>query len=144
MARKKSARRNAEPENLDAQAALEATEPTENGGSITKTEAVRRALAAGKELPGEAVPYIQSEFGIEINPQHFSAVKSGLKKRGGATKPKGRPGRKPREAEEGYLAPPARKAAQGEDDLLAAIEAMKPLVESLGADRVKRIADLLG
>jgi hypothetical protein len=29
-------------------------------------------------------------------------------------------------------------------DLLAALEAMKPLVVALGAEKVKRVADLLG
>ena len=59
---------------------------------------------------------------------------------------KGKPGRKPKESlsqgVDGYLATPPQ-AANGEADLLAAMEAMKPLVAALGADKVKRIADLL-
>ena len=45
---------------------------------------------------------------------------------------------------EGYVAPPEKpRAVTGETDLLAAMEAMKPLVAALGAEKVKRIADLL-
>jgi hypothetical protein len=41
-------------------------------------------------------------------------------------------------AVEGYLAPPPKaKAMDGQNELLAAVEAMKPLMESLGADKVK-------
>ena len=83
--------------------------------------------------------------------QTFSSYKSELEGKGGqeeAAAPKGKPGRKPKaapsQAVEGYLAPPPKpQAAGGETDLLAAMEAMKPLVAALGADKVKRIADLL-
>ena len=75
---------------------------------------------------------------------HFSAVKSQLKKReGGGAAPKGRPGRKPEAAVEGYLAPP-KVVPTGEGDLLEALEAMKPLVARLGVEKVKRIVDLPG
>lgn len=50
----------------------------------------------------------------------------------------------PEEAVEGYLAPPPQHPASGETDLLDAMEAMKPLVASLGKEQVKRIVDLLG
>ena len=63
--------------------------------------------------------------------------------------PKGKPGRKPKAAAsqgvEGYLAPPPKPQAPSEQpDLLAAMEAMKPLVEALGKDKAHRIIDLLG
>jgi hypothetical protein len=108
-----------------------------------------RRRAEHRQQPlGTEPPYIRKEFGIEIAPQHFSNVKSQLKKRGGGGAPKGKPGRKPKAAAgasvEGYLAPPPKRASSGEPDLLAAMEAMKPLVASLGADKVKRIVDLLG
>jgi hypothetical protein len=113
------------------------------GKVISKADAVRAALAAGFEGPQDGTAYIRKEFGIEIAPQHFSAVKSQLKKAAGA--PKGKPGRKPKAAIDGYLAPPPKRHSRdGQPDLLAAMEAMKPLVESLGVDTVKRLADLLG
>jgi hypothetical protein len=108
----------------------------------SKTDAVRRAIAAGQEGPQEGTAWIRQELRIEMTPQHFSAVKSQLKKReGGAL---GRPGRKPKALIEGYLAPPPGLQSIGQPDLLAAMEAMKPLVTALGAEKVKRIADLLG
>jgi hypothetical protein len=44
---------------------------------------------------------------------------------------------------EGYLAPPPKPGSTGGSESLDAMEAMKPLVAALGAERVKRIADLL-
>lgn len=99
-------------------------------------------LAEGIDNPSVASSEIKSRFGIDVTPQHFSATKSQMKSKAG--KQKGKPGRKPKAAVEGYLAPPPKPQAAGETDLLAAMEAMKPLVAALGADKVKRIADLLG
>jgi len=74
MARKKTAaHRHVEPEDerqdIEAQEAVEAQEPEADGGkSMTKTEAIRRALAAGFDGPQEGTAYIRKEFGIEIAP----------------------------------------------------------------------------
>jgi hypothetical protein len=116
-----------------------------NGKPITKVEAVRRALAAGFEMPQEGTAYIRSEFGIELAPQHFSATKSQLKKRSLGKSPKAKPGRRPKALVEGYLAPPPKKRLPPDgSELLDAMEAMKPLVASLGKEQVKRIVDLIG
>src|SRR5258708_5095599 len=101
-------------------------------GDISKSEAIRRALAAGFEGPQEGTAYIRKEFGIEIAPGHFSAVKATEKKKGKMAA-KGKPGRKPKEAPsqgvEGYLAPPPKaQTVDSQAELLAAMEAMKPLV----------------
>ena len=113
---------------------------------MSKSDAARAAIKHGIENPTEASEFILKKFGIEISPSHFSAVKSLDKKATGpAPATKGKPGRKPKVAKkpvEGYLAPPPKQTDKG--DLLDAIEAMKPLVASLGADKVKRIVDLLG
>lgn len=109
---------------------------------MTKVDGVRRALAAGKVLPGDGTDYMMNEFGIHMTREQFSTTKSQLKRRAG--KAKGKPGRKPKATIEGYLAPPAKRSAGGETELIAAMEAMKPLVSSLGVERVKRLADLLG
>jgi hypothetical protein len=152
MTRKKSTRRNAEPrdaaQEIEAQAAPEATEPVADGKPISKADAVRDALARGKSAPDDGVAYVKKIHGIDISKQMFSSYKTQEKSRrarhqGAAYR--AQPGRgEPREAIEGYLAPPAKKAPQGEGDLLAAMEAMKPLVDSLGADKVHRLVDLLG
>lgn len=127
----------------------DATQENGSGGqapdspSITKVEAVKNALAAGKESPADGTEFIKSNYGIEMNPQHFSSVKSQLKKKEGTAKP----GRKPRAASravEGYVAPPPKIVPTGEGDLIDALERMKPLVASLGAEKVHRLVDLLG
>jgi len=114
--------------------------------TISKAEAVRQALSAGMETPEDGTGFIKSNYGIEISKQMWSSYASqqkarDSKKADGA--PKGKPGRKPRATVEGYLAPPPKKAT-GEADLLETLEALKPLIASHGADRVKRLVDLLG
>lgn len=104
----------------------------------SKSDAVRMAIAAGFDGPQVGAGYIQSQFGLDVSPEHFSAVKSADKKKILTEEPKGKPGRKPK------IDTPPQPAVDGEVDLLAAIETMKPLVAALGADKVKKIADLLG
>jgi hypothetical protein len=107
--------------------------------AISKAEAVRRAIGAGIKSPSKGSSYILEEFGMVVTPQHFSAAKSLMKQREGKKR------KVAARAEDSYLAPPKRSNAAGQStDLLAAIETIKPLVSSLGADRVKRIVDLLG
>ena len=97
--------------------------------------------------------YIKDKFGIDINPQYFSGIKSRTKAAGGETKkadpaPKGKPGRKPKAvAPVAAKAPATAKAtpaSNGELDLLESLETLKPLIASMGAEKVKRLVDLLG
>jgi len=115
---------------------------------LSKADAIHRALAVGHEGPQEGTAYIRGEFGIEVAPQHFSAKKSHIKDKEGSKGLKGRPGRKPKaaasQAVEGYLVPPPKPAPAGGSELLHAMEALKPLVASLGKEQVKRIVDLRG
>jgi hypothetical protein len=46
---------------------------------VSKADAARVALREGIEGPQEAVAFIRKRFGIEMAPQHFSAVKSQIK-----------------------------------------------------------------
>jgi hypothetical protein len=85
-----------------------------------------------------------------MDPQYFSAIKSRTKAAGGEVKkvaasaPKGKPGRKPKAPlVEGYVAPPEKPKAAGEPDILMALEGVKSLVGQFGADRVKKMIDLL-
>src|SRR3954447_12957838 len=121
----KAAPRFVEPEDEsqdpEDQQRLEAEEPDEEpeatGKRMSKTDAIRAAMAEGIESPGDGVDFIKRRFGLEMSRQHFSATRSKLKSSEG----------------------------QGEEgDLLSAMETMKPLVAALGAEKVKRIADLLG
>ena len=106
--------------------------------TTSKANAARAALAAGHEGPQQAVSFIQKEFGVIMSPQHFSAVKSLLRKKAGS------PSRRKSTGIEGYLAPPPQPSRGTEGELLDMMETMKPLIALYGADKVKRIVDLLG
>ena len=146
---KKTAPQHVDPENesqeVPDEEPVSRVEPAPGAKTISKAEAIRRMLSEGIDNPSAGSHEINKRFGIEVTPQHFSATKAQMKSKGDSAKPKGRPGRKPKAAVEGYLAPPPKPQPPGEQpDLLAAMEAMKPLVAALGAEKVKRIADLLG
>src|SRR3954470_15638168 len=57
---------------------------------MSKTDAIRAAVAEGHESPADGVDFIKKRFGIELSKQHFSATKSKLKVTGGQTKEAGR------------------------------------------------------
>lgn len=125
-------------------------EPPEVAGQkgMNKSKAARAAIDAGHDKPVAAVAYIKRQFGIDMNPQHFSSIKSNYKKAQGEEKPdkaasspaSGRKVATP--AVEGYVAPPPKQTDGG--DLLDTLEALKPLIAQHGADKLKRMVDLLG
>ncbi|WP_422930160.1 hypothetical protein [Singulisphaera sp. PoT] len=140
MAAKKS-----KPRKPPEQAALESTAPEKTFPSVSKAEAVRRAVAAGNERPAEGVAYILDEFGIEMDNKTFSLNKAQQKSRE-ARKAEAAPAPRVESGRpiEGFLAPPPRKMSSGGGDLIEVMEKMKPLVAMHGADQVKRLVDLLG
>lgn len=103
--------------------------------TINKSEAVRRAIAAGKTMPNEGVAYIKETFGIEMVPNHFSAIKSmsGGKKRPGRPK-----GSKNKPAGEPVVA-----RSNGSIEL-EAIQQVKELVDRLGVATVKELVGIVG
>ena len=118
---------------------------------MSKTDAIRAAVAEGIESPGDGVDFIRTRFGIEMSKQHFSATKSKLKpaeaagtSQGGVRKsaPTTAATRKPEPVED-YQTPPEQPAGR-DGDLLDALEQMKPLIAQYGPDHVKRMVDLLG
>ena len=132
----------AEPENMSLEETTRAGFPP-----VTKSAAARAAIDEGYELPREAAAYIKKTFGIDMSPQHFSAVKSQVKKREADGTPMGKRGRKPKaasQAVDGYMAPPPKRRSDGEGDLIDSLETLKPLIAQYGADTVKRLVDLLG
>lgn len=158
MARKKTAApKHVEPEDESQDVEEPETEETDStssqGKAISKAAAVRDALEQGEESPEDGVAYIKKIHGIEISKQMFSSYKTQEKarqaKKGGA--PKGKPGRKSTTWQsqkdappiESYFTPESKQPSGEEPDLIEAMEAMKPLVASLGAEKVKRIVDLL-
>ena len=126
MARKQPKLQSAESEKPSIEAAEAASTPAKRS-NLSKADAIRAALEAGIESPTEAEKYIRKRFGLEVSRTHFSAFKSQMRK-----------------AESFGAVDGSRMEAIGDGDLLDALERMKPLVASLGADRVKRIVDLLG
>ncbi len=115
---------------------------------VNKSKAARAAIDAGHDKPVAAVAYIKRQFGIDMNPQHFSSIKSNYKKSQGEEKPveaASAPARSRKvvsPAVEGYVAPPPMQSEGG--DLLDTLEALKPLIAQHGADKLKRMVDLLG
>jgi|GEM_PF-3040196 len=121
----------------------DASNGQESRGKVSKADAARAALREGFGGPQEAVAYIKKTFGISMSPQHFSAVKSQETKKDETLK--GKSEHKPKsQAVEGYLAPPPKMVPTGEGDLIDILEKMKPLIAQYGADKVKRLVDLLG
>jgi hypothetical protein len=129
-------------------AIIELTTPT-----VSKAEAVRIALSEGLESPGDIHDFIKARFGHDIPNQTISSYKAQEKarqaKKAEAVAPVAEPakrGRKPKAATplvEGYVAPPEKPKAAGEPDVLLALESVKELVNTYGADRVRRIVELL-
>lgn len=144
---KKAASKHVEPE-YEPQGTSESELQTSPRGTVSKAEAVRAAIDAGMKSPTDGIAYAMKHFGIAVTKPHFSAIKSNYKKTGGVKAPKGKPGRKPKAAVshsvEGYLAPPPKQRSGGEGDLLETLETLKPLIASHGADKLKRLVDLLG
>ena len=123
-----------EPESTD-------TEPPQSRKSISKAGAAREALAEGYTVPREAIIHIKKKHGIDMSPQQFSAEKCRLKARSGDPdfhflRDQG--------ASPELMNKAPRNGAFGEPDLLESLEVMKPLIDRLGADKVKRMVDLLG
>ncbi len=155
MARTKSTaasqQRESDPENREAgRQAMEDGEP-DTSRKMSKTDAIRAAVAEGHESPGDGVDFIRTRFGIEMSKGHFSATKSKLKSAesvgastSGARKsaPAAASKRKPEPVGD-YQTPPEQPAGR-EGNLLDALEQMKPLIAQYGPDHVKRMVDLLG
>jgi hypothetical protein len=132
----------ANPAAVEAEVALLELKP-----SVSKAEAVRRALAAGSESPEQGVAYLLDNFGIVMDRQTFSANKSQEKardaKKAEASR-KSKPGRKPKAVVESHTAPVVKHRSNGESDLVGSLETLKPLIAQYGPDKVKRLVDLLG
>ena len=110
---------------------------------ITQREAVRQALAAGKELPPDGVKFVKDTFNIQLNNQSFSTLKSQIKKaaEGDATPKK--PGRPAGSANVAVAHKPAVSAPTGKATNPAELaQAVKELVAAHGAETVKAMADV--
>ncbi|WP_435007302.1 hypothetical protein P12x_004632 [Tundrisphaera lichenicola] len=82
--------------------------------------------------PSKAVAFIKANYDIEMTAQHFSAVKSQLKKSQNSANPVHK-----RTLLDGVV-------SSRDGDLLDVLEGVKQLVDQYGVDSVKRMVDLLG
>jgi hypothetical protein len=153
MARtKKSAAKHVEPEDESQESPEEEPvammEPTPEP-TISKAEAVRVAISAGKESPGDIHDFVLTKFGHDIPNQMVSSYKAQEKARQAkkeAAKPtSAKRGPKPKSPlVDGYVASPEKPKAAGEPDVLLALESVKELVGQFGAEKLKRMVDLMG
>jgi hypothetical protein len=125
---------------------------------LSYQDLVKAALDAGYDTAKVAVPWIRQKFGDQVpekfNENSFNTTKSILKKKAGggsaaASPPKGpgRRGGRRKAATTAEAAPAVRQAAAptpAAGDIVAQVEAIKGLVEQLGADKVHRLVDLFG
>jgi hypothetical protein len=131
------------------------TKPAENGSTtvsgetISKSEAVRRAIADGWTKPAEGAMFVKTMFGIDMSPSYFSNIKATL---GAAKKKPGRPklgrpkGSKNRPKVELMLAATVvdlRDERQDNGIEIDAIRQVKELADKIGADSFKKLVDLV-
>lgn len=154
MGRPKAKPRHVEPENESQEIpepearAPKASQKASPPPAVSKAEAVRQALAAGKDSPADGTGYIKSAYGIDMEKQAFSSYKAQAKAReakqsGGTT---AKPGRKPK-ASPAELRPepaPQAKSAHFSGGMIGDLAAIKALVEKLGVEEVQQIAKLFG
>jgi hypothetical protein len=120
----------------------EAPAATNGTESITKSEAIRRAIAAGADQPIAGVNYIRENFGLNVTTAMFSTTKSQMKRKGGNGR---RKGGRPRKVE-AAAAPEAAPATGGVSlvEAARAVTAVQGLVEQFGKAAVKQLVDQLG
>jgi hypothetical protein len=102
---------------------------------MTKSDAVRAALAQGVDKPEEGVAFIRDRFGLEVTNAQFSTYKS-------LARAKGKVGRKGARKGHGVGATPKHHTVGNGLVEVDDLEAVKGLVAKIGADQVKRIAGL--
>lgn len=86
--------------------------------TLSKSDAMRKALAAGKTKPTEAVQWIREQFGLEVGAQYFSTFKATEEKKG---TPKSKP--------------VTGKPVQSDIELALQV---KELVQRVGAEQLKQ------
>src|SRR4051812_35305020 len=116
MVKKMPGPKNIEPGEGSPNTPEPADETYGNTAPASRSEAVRKALEAGFEGPQEGIAWIRQQFGIEISPSHFAAVKATERRKGWTRN--GKPGRKPKHAAETGHATPRERQDGGEGDLI--------------------------
>jgi hypothetical protein len=124
------------------------TQTSKEGGTISKTEAVRQALAElGNDAPMPAIQaYVKDHFGIEMPKNHYYACKTRIlqmaaKKQAAAKKAQPRALVQPAAASSSSA--PTKKATASRPILMEDILLVKELVGRVGSDKLKSVIDLL-
>jgi len=128
MAKKKAAETTAE------------TAPASPAEKMTQREAVEKALAAGMDTPAEGVPYVKGQFGIVLDNQAFSSIKSKIKSGSGAAAKQ--PGRPDASANGAVAHKPAAKTPPAVTNPAELARAVKELVTAHGAETIKDMVDV--
>jgi hypothetical protein len=102
--------------------------------TISKTEAIRRALAAGRDKPSDVVQWIKEQYDMDVSSQMISTVKYGLAKQGVTTTGKGNPARPVR--------PAARSTTAGSISI-DLVKQMKAMIQEHGAESVRDAVELV-
>lgn len=134
----KAADKAPEPEPKKATAKAPAAPLAEPAPSVSKAEMVRAALADGIDSPGDGVEYIKAKYGIDLPKPMWSSYRAQQKAKDNKDAPKGKPGRKPKEAD----SPQAARTVTASADMIDDLSAVKHLVQKLGAEQVHKIVGL--
>jgi hypothetical protein len=114
------------------------TEAPNGTGTITKTEAVRRALAGGHQSASDARAFIKKEFGLDISSALFYTTKSQLKRKPGASGNGRRKGATPSRGGESAQSPGIGFSLV---EAARAVAAVQALVRQFGKDAVKQLVE---
>lgn len=110
-------------------------------GGVSKIDAVRAIIGShGKEtMPVEIVKFAKSEHGVKLTPGTASNYKTTVLKELSGSKPKAKRGPKP-----GWKKAAKNGAAKnGVGISIEDIEAVKKLVDQVGAEKVEQLAKVL-
>jgi len=109
---------------------------TETAPTMSKTDAVKAAIAEGVDKPADGVAYVKEKFGVDITAQYFSIIKSHAKLKGGK-----KSSRKVRSS--AAVSPASAPSSNGKHNVATSLATIKKLVDELGVDQVKEIAEML-
>ena len=109
---------------------------------LTQKEAVKQALAAGKESPADGVAYVKEQFGITLNNGAFSTLKSQLKKGSGKGSTRGRKPGRPAASANGASRTGGSSSSGKAANPADLARTVKALVNQYGAEAVRDMASV--
>jgi hypothetical protein len=104
---------------------------------MSKTAAVKAAIAEGVDKPADGVSYVKEKFGVDITAQYFSIIKSQAKKVGKKAKRMSKP------TSDALPSSSVKPSANGKHNVATSLATIKKLVDELGVDQLKEIVELL-